>query len=73
MPIERFIFWIVAVAATVTAGWWLSIRPGACYRGAATTVSCLLVVLALLLCMLALTGQDAQGYAAGTYSLITGR
>lgn len=73
MPLERFIFWVVAVAATVVAGWWLSIRPGACYRGGATTVSFLLVALAILLGMLALTGQDPHGSGAGTYSLITGR
>ena len=73
MPLERFLFWVVAVTATVTAGWWLSIRPGACYRGSATTVSFLLVALAVLLGMLALTGQDHQGFTAGTYSLITGR
>ena len=73
MPLERFIFWLVAVAATVVASWWLSIRPGACYRGAAPTASFLLVVLALLLCMLALTGQDSHGSSAGAYSLITGR
>lgn len=49
--------WFLVIAVSALAGWWLAVRPGASYRGASATVSVLILAVAALMCILALTGQ----------------
>ncbi len=50
--------WILTIAAAALVAWWLSLRPRASYRGVSGTMSVLIVLMAVLLCVLALTGQS---------------
>jgi len=50
-------FWFLVIAAAALAGWWLSVRPRATYRSVSTTMSALIVLMAILLCVLAINGQ----------------
>lgn len=52
---------ILALAAGALCGWWVAVRPGACYRGVGGSVSLLILVTAVLLGMLALGGQHTGG------------
>ncbi len=65
-------FWISAGAGAVVAGWWLSVRPGASGRDLASPISFLALLLAVLICLLTLTGQDVRGFARSAYSLVSG-
>jgi hypothetical protein len=49
--------WILVLAAASLSGWWLAVRPQASYRGICGTLSLLMVVMAVLLCVLAVSGQ----------------
>lgn len=49
--------WLLVVAATVLSGWWLCIRPGSSYRGVASGVSLLIVLLAIVMALLAIFNQ----------------
>ena len=49
--------WMLVIAAAALSGWWLSLRPRASYAGISTTMSFLIVLMAVLLCVLALSGQ----------------
>lgn len=50
---------IAAIAVCVLVGWWLAVRPGSSYRGIASSMSCLIVILSVLLCILALRPMSA--------------
>ncbi len=45
--------WIVVIALAALAGWWLTLRPRASYSGAGGTMSILIILMAVLLCILA--------------------
>ncbi len=69
MTTEQLLFWIIAFAGGIVAAWWLSVRPTANFRGVATPVAFLVIVMAALLCMLAVTGQDVSDLTASIQSL----
>lgn len=49
--------WLLVIAACGMTGWWLSVRPGASYRGkGVTTVNLLIGLAVILMCILALRG-----------------
>ena len=73
MPTDRIIFWTLASAGAVVAGWWLAVRPAATLRDIATPVSFLTIIVAILLCLLVFTGQDLNGLGADAYQLAFGR
>jgi hypothetical protein len=52
--------WYLVIAATALAGWWLAVRPRASYSGISTTMSFLIVLMAVLLCVLAVSGQQGK-------------
>jgi hypothetical protein len=54
------ILWVMVIAASALCGWWLAVRPGASFRGAAASMSCLIIIMALLMCVLAVQGQGFQ-------------
>ena len=49
--------WMLVIGATALASWWIAVRPGTTYRPVGASVSVLLVLLAVLVCALAITGQ----------------
>jgi hypothetical protein len=49
--------WVLVIAATALTGWWLSLRNGASFRGVQASMSFLIVTLAVLLSILAISGQ----------------
>ncbi|GMU84607.1 MAG: hypothetical protein AMXMBFR47_44760 [Planctomycetota bacterium] len=49
--------WLVAIAGASLCGWWLAVRPGSSYRGVSGTVSCLIMLMAILATVLAFHGQ----------------
>lgn len=51
------VLWVLVIAASALVGWWLAIRPGASFRGAAASMSCLIMIMAILMCVLAIQGQ----------------
>ncbi len=57
---DRFIFWTVSITAAIVSGWMLAVRPNASMRGIATPVSALAVLLAVLLVLLAVTGNEGM-------------
>jgi uncharacterized membrane protein len=57
MGAESFHLWFLVIAAAVLAGWWLAVRPRASYCAVSTTMSFLIVLMAVLLCVLAVSGQ----------------
>lgn len=52
--------WVLVIAASALTGWWLAVRPGASFRGAAGSMSCLIMIMAMLMCMLAIQGQNTR-------------
>jgi len=64
MHVDWTQIWLLVVAACVLTGWWLSVRPGASYRGISASMSCLIVLMTLLMCILALEGQRSPGRPA---------
>jgi hypothetical protein len=73
MSVQQFLFWTLAFSGAIVAGWWLAVRPAASPRDLATPVSVLLMLLAVLLGILALTGQDIHAYTASVYYFTLGR
>ncbi len=51
---------MLVIAACALSGWWLAVRPNASYRGVSSSVSFLIICMAVLLCILALSGQQAR-------------
>ena len=47
------------MGATALASWFIAVRPGASYKPIGGSVSILIVLLAVLICALAITGQHA--------------
>jgi len=72
MTSEQLAFWTISFAGSIVAGWWLAVRPGATMREIATPVTFLIIVMAVLLCLLALTGQDLEGFAGDVRALAFG-
>lgn len=65
MSRELLIFWIFIVAGAALAGWWLAVRPGGTPpntipRESGTPVALLILVLAVLLCLLAMAGLGGE-------------
>jgi hypothetical protein len=50
--------WVLVIAASALSGWWLAVRPGASFRGAAAGMSGLIMIMAMLMCLLAIQGQS---------------
>jgi len=50
--------WVLVIAAAALSGWWLAVRPRASYCGVSSTMSFLIVLMAILLCVLAISGQQ---------------
>jgi FtsH-binding integral membrane protein len=61
MGVELLQLWYLVIAATALAGWWLAVRPRASYGGIAGTMSVLILLMAVLLCVLAMSGQQGGG------------
>lgn len=55
---EADLLWVLVIAASALAGWWISVRPGSSYRGAAAGMSGLIITMAILMCLLAIQGQS---------------
>lgn len=68
MGSERILFWAMAFAGSVVGGWWLSARPGAICRDIATPIAVLVIIMAVLLALLVLTGQDVNDCTARLFS-----
>ena len=49
---------MLVIALVALSGWWLSVRPHASYGGVSSTMSFLIVLMAVLLCVLAVGGQE---------------
>jgi hypothetical protein len=49
---------MLVVALVALSGWWLAVRPHASYGGVSSTMSFLIVLMAVLLCILAVGGQE---------------
>jgi hypothetical protein len=60
MTASYFHVWALAVAGSALCAWWLTVRPGASYRGVASSVSFLIILMAVLLAVLALFGQPSR-------------
>jgi len=56
---QVFVLWVLVIVAAALAGWWLAVRPRASYHGIATPVSFLIIIAAILMCVLALSGPRA--------------
>ncbi len=68
MPSEALLFWIFIFSGSLLAGWWLAMRPASTARQhSVTPVAVLLLVAAVLLCLLILTGTSAHNLAGGAY------
>ncbi|MBI5863184.1 MAG: hypothetical protein HZB38_01460 [Planctomycetes bacterium] len=59
MFLDANVRWVLVIAASALVGWWLAVRPGATFRGAAASMSCLIMVMAILMCVLAIQGQES--------------
>lgn len=51
-------FGMLVIALVALSGWWLAVRPRASYSGVSSTMSFLIVLMAVLLCVLAVGGQQ---------------
>jgi hypothetical protein len=63
MGVEVFQLWHLVIAAAALTGWWLTLRPRASYAGISTPMSYMIVLLAVLLCVLAVSGQRGRPWA----------
>jgi hypothetical protein len=73
METEQFLFWVLTFSGAVVAGWWLAVRPASSARDLATPVSVLVLLLAVLLGFLAITGQDVNTFTSEVYYYTIGR
>jgi hypothetical protein len=65
--------WMLVIAAAALSGWWLSLRPRASYAGISTTMSFLIVLMAVLLCVLAISGQRGSPRSVPAKQMVLGR
>ena len=56
--------WMLVIAVAALCGWWIAVRPRATYGAISTTMSFLIVLMAVLLCVLAISGQRGAGRPA---------
>lgn len=63
--------WLLVIAACALAGWWLSMRPAATYRGAGPTMQWLIILMATLMCLLAIDGQHQPNSPTTAYVTAT--
>jgi hypothetical protein len=63
MGAEVLQLWYLVIAAAALTGWWLAVRPRASFGGISATMSILIVLMAVLLCVLAVSGQQGGGRA----------
>lgn len=73
VTMDQLLFWTIAFAGAVLAGWWLAVRPGQTPRGAATTVSCLILLMAVALCLLVLLAPGGASQLPDPCQLAYGR
>ncbi|MCA9243990.1 MAG: hypothetical protein KDA32_08560 [Phycisphaerales bacterium] len=57
--------WMLVVTAAALTGWFWAMRPNAPARGVANSVGFLILILASLMCIIALTGQGGPRAAQG--------
>ena len=68
MPRETLLFWIFVFSGSLLAGWWLTMRPAStARRRSPTPTAVLLLIMAVLLCLLVLSGTSAGGLRGGIY------
>lgn len=68
MPSEALLFWIFIFSGSLLAGWWLAVRPTSTARqDSVTSVAVLILIVAVLLCLLIVTGTSAHNLAGGAY------
>ncbi len=68
MPSEALLFWIFIFSGSLLASWWLAVRPASTARqNSVTPVAVLILVVAVLLCLLIVTGTSAHNLAGGAY------
>ncbi len=68
MPQEAALFWIFVFSGSLLAGWWLTVRPDStARRGSTTPVAVLILVLAILLSLLIVTGRSAGDLTGGAF------
>lgn len=67
------LFWVLVAAGSTAAGYWLAVRPAGGLREFATPVSVLVLILAVLLCMLVITGTTPTEFISNTIHLIASR
>ena len=65
-------FWIVAIAGTGAAAWWLTVRPGQSPRHVAAPVAILTLVLAVLLSFLAMRPDQRPFLRSEVVTLVRG-
>ena len=56
----EFSFWLLVCTGVFTAAWWLTVRPEAQSHRAAGTVSLLVIAIAVLLSILAVSNSTPQ-------------
>jgi len=64
MQVEIAHLWVLVIATSALAAWWLAVRPGSSYRGAGNTISVLIVLMAALMSILALRYSPRTANAA---------
>lgn len=65
-------FWIVAMAGTVAAAWWLTVRPGPSPRHLAAPVAVLTLLLAVLLSLLAMRPSNGPAIRSEVVTMVRG-
>jgi len=65
--------WMLVIALVALSGWWLAVRPRASYGGISSTMSFLIVLTAVLLCILAIGGQHDSPRPAPNFRLVSAR
>ena len=66
---SNLLFWLIAGTGCVVVAWWLALRPRAVMRAIATPASVLVIVMAVLLCLMALTGTDLSDLCSSMRAL----
>ncbi|MFN0135777.1 MAG: hypothetical protein ACKVS9_06625 [Phycisphaerae bacterium] len=59
-------YWALVISVAALAGWWLCVRPRSSYRGAGTTMSVMIVLMAVLMGILAVRQPPRGAMAAPT-------